>query len=238
MQVKLNGWQLSTLVFASLFAGSLCTHGHFSSIAEAAPADVKGSGNVAVCGYKTKGGSFVLFSNGKIVSIPAETGKTPQVVVANAMQEGEYLPAPSELKIPVEDRATKGSPNVAIGIVPTASGTYVLFANGDLRRPKNDPAAAGPPEDLVSGFVTGVDARSQGCTISYPTGKRQETSYVKFDTPFSSIPAVSVSAISGEAAVSVISIDRNGMTIRANYASYPTPQGGYSWVVTSTEKAQ
>lgn len=130
MQVKLNGWQLSTLVFGSLFAGSLCTHGHFSSVAEAAPADVKGSPNIAVDTYRNNKGSYILYSDGRIVD--AKGGNTdlghPYVQPPTAAKI-----APSES---VRGKST-GSPNVAVKALVRTDGSYILFSDGSIKKPNN-----------------------------------------------------------------------------------------------------
>ncbi|MBI3928098.1 MAG: hypothetical protein HY319_21320 [Armatimonadetes bacterium] len=232
-------WPTATLilVLGAFVTGILTSHTIFLRRLEAAPADVIGSPNVAVCGYKTNAGSFVLYSDGRIVELPSDVGGVPQVVVENAQTPGEYLDAPSNFAPLTVEQRSQGSPNVAVGVMPTKAATYVLFANGSVKRPKHDAAAQAPPGELVSGYVTGVDARVSGCTITFPWGNRQQGAAVTFDTPFDSTPAVTATAISGEGTVSVLELTATGFKVYANYGSSPSPQAGYSWVVSSTEKS-
>ncbi len=152
MQVKLNGWQLSTLVFGSLFAGSLCTNGHFSSVAEAAPADVKGSPNIAVDTYRNSMGTYILWSNGKITSV--EDGTTDL--------GHPYGPPDAAAKIgkqTLEPKKALGSPHVAIKAIPRRDATYILFADGTLQKPANSHAYAGESGSRVIG--PGAGSRTQ-----------------------------------------------------------------------------
>jgi hypothetical protein len=130
MQVKLNGWQLSTLVLGSLFAGSLCTHGQFSRVAEAAPADVKGSPNIAVDTYRNNKGSYILYSDGRIVD--AKGGNTDL--------GHPYVQPPATAKIgqseSVRGKST-GSPNVAVKALVRTDGSYILFSDGSIKKPNN-----------------------------------------------------------------------------------------------------
>lgn len=130
MQVKLNGWQLSTLVFGSLFAGSLCTHGQFSRVAEAAPADVKGSPNIAVDTYRNNKGSYILYSDGRIVD--AKGGNTDL--------GHPYVQPPAAAKI-VQSESVRGkstgSPNVAVKALVRTDGSYILFSDGSIKKPNN-----------------------------------------------------------------------------------------------------
>ena len=149
MQVKLNGWQLSTLVFGSLFAGSLCTNGHFSSVAEAAPADVKGSPNIAVDTYRNSMGTYILWSNGKITSV--EDGTTDL--------GHPYGPPDAAAKIgkqTLEPKKALGSPHVAIKAIPRKDATYILFADGTLQKPANSHAYAGESGSRVIAGSMGV----------------------------------------------------------------------------------
>lgn len=96
--------------------------------APAAPSDVKGSPNVAVRIYQNKSGFYTLYSNGRIWD---NTNGTEVVsgVDQYGPPSGKFKSAPS-----VQGRA-KGSPYVPVDILFDTTGTYVLFADGSVRRP-------------------------------------------------------------------------------------------------------
>ncbi len=97
--------------------------------AQAAPVDLKGSPNLAVKMYQNMVGTFTLCSDGRIWNL--DTG-------AEACSGlGQYTAvAASKFKTvaPVQGRI-KGSPNIAVDAFVDKTGTYVLFADGSVRRP-------------------------------------------------------------------------------------------------------
>lgn len=110
----------------------------------AAAPQVKGSPNVAVTSWSSSSTTFVLWSNGRITD--ASTG-TP--VATSWSSSGLPTPAATAGYI-------TGSPNVAIGILPTSSATYILFADGGSRNPgppANAPSASSGPWTRASGNI-------------------------------------------------------------------------------------
>lgn len=110
--------------------------------AQAAPADLKGSPNIAVKMYQNKGGNFTLCSDGRIWNL--DTGAE----ACSGLSQYAAVPA-SKFKTlgPVGGRI-KGSPNIAVDAFVDKTGTYVLFADGSVRRPNG---AAGK-EGGATGF--------------------------------------------------------------------------------------
>lgn len=95
----------------------------------AAPSDLKGSPNLAVKMYQNKVGTFTLCSDGRIWNLDtgaeAVSGLSQYAVVAAS----KFKPL-----APVGGRI-KGSPNIAVDAFVDKTGTYVLFADGSVRRP-------------------------------------------------------------------------------------------------------
>lgn len=110
---------------------------------EAAPSDVKGSGNMAVASYTTTKGTYILWSSGRITE--AESGKD----VAPP-----YGPAPGFAKAPAEKGAPAGSPRVAVDYIQNSEGTYTLFADGSVQ--KADDEGASSPAVGVADIKIGV----------------------------------------------------------------------------------
>jgi len=98
----------------------------------ASPADVRGSDNVLVTGYRNRAGTFLLWSSGRITR--------PDGSLANAA--GSYVVAPGFCKpVPVKNQ-TVGAAQVACGVTAGTGGTVVLFSDGTGRRPVDGEAAA------------------------------------------------------------------------------------------------
>ena len=114
------GGLLTTLNLGWFLAGHL----------DAAPSDVKGSGNVAVASYTTKDGTYLLWSSGRITE--STTGKD----VAPP-----YGPAPGFAKAAVERGIPVGSPRVAVDYVQNDEGTYTLFADGSVMKADDEGAS-------------------------------------------------------------------------------------------------
>lgn len=115
--------------------------------AQAAPRDVFGSPNVAVDTFRNRAGTFVLWSNGRITRASggsADLGH-PYGTPAAAAQIGNP---------PLVPHQQLGSPNLAVKAVSRPDGTYVLFADGFLRRPFHSDASTGAPT-AGSKFLTG-----------------------------------------------------------------------------------
>ncbi|MBI3930333.1 MAG: hypothetical protein HY319_32655 [Armatimonadetes bacterium] len=196
----MNRWQLTTLVLASLWVGAFFASRLVFGPAAAAPADVFGSPDVAVTGFQTTGGTFVLWSDGHITNVPTD-GSAPTVVNG---ADAYKLPAAGTQTRPAPTAGKpQGSPNVAVGVLPTRSVTYVLFADGTAKIPLDDDAKKGPPASgrvesgVYYGSVGGQDAfYSTSGTALVPTSGVMSTTYVlQFDPPFDSAPIVCVQAL-------------------------------------------
>jgi hypothetical protein len=102
----------------------------------AAPQDVRGSANVALDVFHNRSGSFVLWANGRITRSDG-----------NAQDLGRpyALPAPSaELPTPTPLAGEPlGATWLPVKALVRRDGTYILFADGTLRRPRHSDAAAG-----------------------------------------------------------------------------------------------
>ncbi|MGM9998870.1 MAG: H-type lectin domain-containing protein [Candidatus Bruticola sp.] len=162
----------------------------------AQPQHVRGSANVAVSGYNNSCGNFILWSNGRITS---SDGK----VVNEADQ---YIPDQS-IKLPSRVKGQcVGASQVAVSVFVGGSGSYVLFADGTVRRPKNSKAAAGNGQFRVvagnifkepAGFLneTPVPQFNSGFTrdLYYNPGTGGSSVRrvrINFDKPFARTPAV------------------------------------------------
>ncbi len=158
----------------------------------AQPQHVRGSANVAVSGYGNSCGNFILWSNGRITS---SDGK----VINEADQ---YTPEPT-IKMPARVKGQcVGASQVAVSVFVNGSGSYVVFADGSVRRPRNSKAAAGKGEftvvagnvfqeprsldgipDIIPQFNSGFSRRyfMNGITMNVR---------IDFDKPFTKSPVV------------------------------------------------
>lgn len=115
------GGLLTTLNLGWFLAGNL----------DAAPSDIKGSGNVAVASYTTKDGTYILWSSGRITESTSGKEVAPP-----------YGPAPGFAKAPQEKGTPAGSPRVAVDYVQNDEGTYTLFADGSVMKADDEGASA------------------------------------------------------------------------------------------------
>lgn len=102
----------------------------------ASPADVFGSSNVAIDTYRNSRGTYVLWSNGRITS--AEGGAQDLGHPYRSPDPSARIGTPS-----LTNGQPLGSPNVAVRAIPRSDATYVLFSDGNLKRPAHADAAAG-----------------------------------------------------------------------------------------------
>lgn len=110
--------------------------GGFLPSAQAAPGDVFGSPNVAIDTYRNSRGTYVLWSDGRITS--AQGGAQDLGHPYRAPEAAARIGPPSH-----SQGRPMGSPNVAVKAIPRPDATYVLFSDGNLRRPAHADAAAG-----------------------------------------------------------------------------------------------
>ena len=157
----------------------------------AQPHHVRGSANVAVSGYGNSCGNFILWSNGRITS---SEGK-----VVNEFDQ--YTPD-AKIKMPARVKGQcVGASQVAVSVFVNGSGSYVVFADGSVRRPRNSKAAAGNSEfNFVAGnifkepagnmFVDTVPQFNSGFTRTYVQNGLYKNVRIDFDKPFSKSPVV------------------------------------------------
>ncbi|MBQ7503572.1 hypothetical protein IJT93_12825 [bacterium] len=105
----------------------------FAERGVAQPQHVRGSANVAACSYTNSCGSFIVWTDGRISSLKGE-------IVNEASQYG----AAPGYKLPARTAGQcLGSQNVAAAAFVNTEGSYVVFADGTVKRPKNASAGAG-----------------------------------------------------------------------------------------------
>lgn len=177
------------LVLAGAFLlGSLMAERVPWKAARASPADVRGSGNVLVAGFRNRAGSFLLWSSGRITRPDGQEVNGPT----------DYTAAPGFAPARrVRDQAV-GSGNVAVGVVPEGSATNVVFSDGSVRRPNHPEAAAAPLDQRVTwGFVEAGPSYGQG-SGDWTIGSNADQSFhVTFNPPFGGKPAVVTGGSSG-----------------------------------------
>lgn len=223
--MKMGPWQISTLALGMLWLGNVAGRG-LTSPAEAAPSDVVGSPNVAVTGFKTAGGSFTLWADGHITNVPASSSEAITTVNPDARTTGAYTAAPAYMIPAAASGRPKGSPNVAVGVLPTRTATYVLFADGTPRLPSNDRARKGMGDTkvryaIVNGLTNSI-IEGDG-SIRFGGSHGEGTNPLVFDPPFSRPPAVVTSSIESRywASAGRIYPDRcevlTGYTYNANF---------------------
>lgn len=190
----------SVLPALAFLLGTLLAQHHPVPSVLASPADVRGSDNVLVTGYRNRAGTFLLWSSGRITR--------PDGSLANAA--GNYVTAPGYVKPPTVQNQTVGSGNVACGVAPGADGTVVLFSDGTGRRPVNPEAAASCLEVRVVWGCVNV-----GPSYGYGSGdwsvdpSTPGPPYrVSFHPAFQGAPAVVTTGLRG--AHGLINITRNG----------------------------
>ncbi len=155
---------------------------------EASPADVRGSDNVLVSGYRNRAGTFLLWSSGRITR--------PDGSVANAA--GRYHPAVGFSRPTRVAGQVVGSGNLACGVVPDAAGTFVVFSDGSALCP-DDPRAGAPcfQTRVVWGVVGPGPTYDQGSGDWSVGLNANRTFHISFDPPFSETPAVVTGGCSG-----------------------------------------
>ena len=162
------------------------------------PQDVRGSSNVAVSGYSNAKGHFTLWSSGLITSLQGQ--------IINEAQAYDLAP---QFRLP--QRAPGqclGSGNVAVGVFVAAEASYVVFADGTVRRPRDARAGAGQAQGRqVAGtllpcsdssiLAAGAQHYQGGFSRSHKRlgGNRAETT-ITFEEPFTTKPTIFLSPMS------------------------------------------
>ncbi len=182
--------RLSWLLLPALafLLGTVLAQRFPTSSVVASPADVRGSDNVLVTGYRNRAGTFLLWSSGRITR--------PDGTQANAA--GAYVAAPGFSRPERVQNQTVGSANVACGAAPGAAGTVVLFSDGTARLPDNvEAAAASPDARVVWGFVDPGPDYGQGSGDWSISVNGNGTFHVAFNPRFETRPAVVTGGSSG-----------------------------------------
>ncbi|MGM9991837.1 MAG: hypothetical protein ACI376_03170 [Candidatus Bruticola sp.] len=192
----------------------------------AQPQYVRGSANVAVSGYNNSCGNFILWSNGRITS---SDGK----VINEADQ---YTPEQS-IKLPVRVKGQcVGAAQVAVSVFVGGSNSYVLFADGTVRRPKNSKAAAGNGQfRVVAGniFKESADFIGEAPLPQFNSGFTRDLYYnpgtaankerrvrINFDKPFMRTPVIFVQEMhiaspnEASASVTLESVSLNNFVVK------------------------
>ncbi|HBM96272.1 TPA: hypothetical protein DD394_01795 [bacterium UBP9_UBA11836] len=157
----------------------------------AQPQHIRGSANVAVSGYGNSCGNFILWSNGRITS---SEGKV--------VNEADQYTLDSTIKMPTRVKGQcVGASQVAVSVFVNGSGSYVVFADGSVRRPRNSKAAAGNSDlNIVAGnifkepagnmFANTVPQFNSGFTRTYVQNGLYKNVRIDFDKPFTKSPVV------------------------------------------------
>lgn len=134
--MQISSWQLSSLVLGALFVGSLCAQGTVSSIAQAAPADVKGSPNIIADVYRNSAGTFIVCTDGTVFNAADPSRRDlghPFRDAPSAAVFAEHRPVPSR---------PQGSPSIPVGAITRTDASYVVFSDGSVKLPADDKASA------------------------------------------------------------------------------------------------
>ncbi len=188
---------------------------------EASPADVRGSDNVLVTGYRNRAGTFLLWSSGRITR--------PDGSVANAA--GRYQPAVGFSRPALVSGQVAGSGNLACGVVPESEGTFIVFSDGSAMRPE-DPQAGAPWDQtrVVWGVVEPGPLYGQG-SGDWSVGLNPDRTFrVSFDPPFSRKPAVVTGGRSG--AYQLSNLTRSGFDLFDQEGHAPDVLKPFTFVAT------
>ncbi len=141
----MDGLQRYCLLMTLVLLGGVAVQRCSPSL-QASPSLVFGGTNHPVSSFRNQKGSFVLWQDGRITRVDGtsrDLGRPYREPLAGD------IGAP-----PLEQQALEGAPSVAVGALVRSDGTYVLFADGSLRRP-NDADAAAPAEESAAGSIGG-----------------------------------------------------------------------------------
>lgn len=154
------------------------------------PQHVRGSSSVAVGGYTNSQGNFVLWSDGQISTLEGK-------ILNNA---SEYDLAPGFTMITRQRGRCIGAERVAVNSFVNPEATYVVFADGSVRIPRNEKARAG---SLGTNFIYGTV--EEGGTYYSGHGFKRSKGYqlglavkeikITFDKPFKNRPLIFLSEV-------------------------------------------
>jgi hypothetical protein len=186
---------------------------------EASPADVRGSDNVLVTGYRNRAGTFLLWSSGRITR--------PDGSVANAA--GRYHPAAGFSRPGRVAGQVVGSGNLACGVVPDAAGTLVVFSDGSALRPDDPGAGASCLQTrVVWGVVEPGPAYGQGSGDWAVRLNPNQTYHISFDPPFERTPAVVTGGTGGD--YRLYNLNRSGLDLYDRNGHAPDPTKALTFV--------
>lgn len=143
---------------------------------EAAPSDIKGSPNIAVKSFRTKNGTYILYSDGSI------SGRTAEGQIV-AKQLPRYGAAPGWPAPNFAAGKPKGSPNVAVDVIQDGNSTFVLFSDGSVKSPSMAGFESQPIPNLhfaamfYNGRVFGTNLQQVGSSNA-----------MRFDPAFKEVP--------------------------------------------------
>lgn len=194
----------AAVLFALLCCQSVC----------ASPDDVRGSGNIAVCGYTNREGSFVLWSNGRITDLSGN-----QVCSASSYSSVSGYKKPKAVSGQIA-----GSKNVAVGIIQAAGSTCVVFADGTVKKPASAKASALPAENTMIGGVINIAASFAGASYTSGNGWKaqlgKDSLKITFTEPFSETPVILIGD-ADEYPVYISESSKTGFTLKKTSGASP-----------------
>lgn len=151
--------QTVTLALLAFVVGNSLPSQFTPQSAQAAPADVVGSANVAVDTYRNAKGTYVVWADGRITNAQSGAEVNPRRGVSGSYDDPAGFTNPH-----LDDHAPGGSPNVAVKTVSRSDATYVLFADGKLKKPHD--GNAGLPQMSKAIYIVST----QPTTLGSPPG--------------------------------------------------------------------
>lgn len=212
-------WRGALVLAVAFLVGSLMPD-HFPWPAvTASPADVRGSDNVLVTGYRNRAGGFLLWSSGRITKADGTQVNGPT----------EYSDAPGYTRPARVQNQVVGSGNVASGVIPDGSATYIAFADGSVRKPTNALASAAPLDQrVVWGFVNAGPSYGQGSGDWTIRKNADQTFHLTFDPPFTTTPAVVTGGNSG--AYRLYNVSATGLDLYDSGGNAPDDKVPFTFV--------
>lgn len=214
------------LVGAGFVLGSLMP-GSFPWVpATASPTDIRGSDNVVVASYRNPAATFLVWASGRLTrldggSVTQGYDNAPSSVVRATPASGQVV----------------GASSVAVGIAPTAGVTYVVFADGTVKKPRDTDAAKPPGEQrVVWGYVrsgpnygTGsgdwsVDVKTDS---THPGPGRFR---ISFNPEFTGNPSIVTGGTSG--AYRIYNVSKSGFDMLSQEGHAPDANVPFSFVAT------
>lgn len=184
-------------VASTAFIGGLF-FAHSVTLVNASPKDIYGAAGVAVDSYQNQSSTFTLYADGHIVDRGANPHSPllPGTPKSNGDPGDPYVDSP---KFPtVSPTGLHGAPKVAVKALTTTDGTFIQFADGNVRAISD--AYYGAPEAAPSKILRGTVGSGgnvlggNGFSVSVVS---KATYSVRFNTPYASVPSISVTCDNG-----------------------------------------